>query len=50
MAVRMEISLRQLSKQWQDSNTHVQMVWYLLINANLINAKQMLRYYLFFKQ
>ena len=24
--------------------------WYLLINANLINAKQMLRYWLFFKQ
>ena len=24
--------------------------WYILINANLINAKQMLRYWLFFKQ
>ena len=24
--------------------------WYLLINANLINAKQMLHYWLFFKQ
>ena len=24
--------------------------WYLLINANLIDAKQMLRYWLFFKQ
>ena len=24
--------------------------WYLLINANLINAKHMLRYWLFFKQ
>ena len=24
--------------------------WYLLINANLTNAKQMLRYWLFFKQ
>ena len=24
--------------------------WYLLINENLINAKQVLRYWLFFKQ
>ena len=26
MAIYMEISLRQLSKQWQGSNAHVQMI------------------------
>ena len=54
MAIYMEISLRQPSTQWQDSIAHVQMISFNQcklneFNANLINAKQMLRY-LFFKQ
>ena len=34
MAIYMDISLRQLSKQWQASNAHVQIISFL-INANL---------------
>ena len=46
MANYMEISLRQLSK---NSKTLLHMYKrYLLINENLINAKQTLRYWLFF--
>ena len=48
MAIYTEISLQQLSKQWKDSFNMCQ--WYLLINASLINVKQMLHYWLFFKQ
>ena len=47
-SVHMEIRM-EISKQQQDSILHM-CKWYLLVNANLINAKQMLRYWLFFKQ
>ena len=60
MAIYMEISLRNfmeisLSKQWQDPVAHVEMIFFNQcklneFNANLINAKQMLRYWLFIKQ
>ena len=43
----MKISLQQLSKLKQDSIVHVQMIPF---NANLIDVKQMLRYWLVFKQ
>ena len=50
MAIYMEILLRQLSTFTCSKALMHMYKWYLLIIANLINAKEMLRYWLFFKQ